>query len=60
MSEDTIVLAKDITGCDDCPIFEKDCPGGVTGTPNGYSEPPCTSWTDETEVYEGMYANIDY
>lgn len=49
------VLAKDIKECEDCPLYEHDCPGGATGTPNGYREPPCCSWNDDTEVYEGMY-----
>lgn len=51
--------AKDITGCDDCPIYKKDCSGGCVGRPNGYTEPPCASWNDDILVYEGMYDN-DY
>jgi hypothetical protein len=47
-------LAKDIYDCDECPLHENDCKG-VIGTPNGYIEPPCTSWSDDTLVYKGMY-----
>ena len=48
--------AKDIKCCEECPLHETDCSDGVTGTPNGYIEPPCCSWNDDTLVYEGMYA----
>lgn len=53
---DEIVLAKNITDCSQCPLYGNDCNGGWksngAGTP---IEPPCTSWSEDTEVYEGMY-----
>jgi len=54
--DEKIVTVKDITECGNCPLYENDCPGGVTGTPNGYTEPPCCSWGDpDKEIYAGMY-----
>jgi|SRR5665647_2196561 len=47
--------AKDIKDCESCPLYKNDCSGGATGTPSGYKEPPCTSWNDDTLIYEGMY-----
>lgn len=48
--------AKDITGCDNCPIYKNDCKGGWTSNGRGTPiEPPCTSWNDEDDIYEGMY-----
>ena len=48
--------AKDIHGCDECPLYKKDCSGGWTSSAAGTPiEPPCTSWNDDTLVYEDMY-----
>lgn len=53
--------AKDICDCSDCPLLNNDCPGGWTSGNGGYPiEPPCTSWKDDTLVYEGMYSDMDY
>lgn len=52
--ESDFVFAKDISECGECPLEGKDCKG-VVSTPNGYMEPPCTSWKSDTKVYEGMY-----
>lgn len=53
---DEVVLAKDINGCENCPLCGNDCPGGYTSGPGGTPiEPPCCSWSEDTEVYEGMY-----
>lgn len=49
--------AKDIDGCDDCPIYGNSCSGGCEGIPGGYKEPPCASWDEDTLVYEEMYDN---
>lgn len=50
------IKAKDINGCDDCPLKDNDCPGGWTSGAGGTPiEPPCCIWDDDTEVYEGMY-----
>jgi len=50
--------ARDIEDCDNCPLRKKDCKGGWTSDGTGSpAEPPCTSWNDEDEVYEGMYDN---
>jgi hypothetical protein len=54
-SED--IYARDIHGCDECQLYGNDCHGGCVGTPNGYIEPPCTSWNDSTIVFEGMYSD---
>ena len=54
--DDEIVMARDITDCDECPLYENDCPGGWASGAGGVPiEPPCCSWNDDTEVYEGMY-----
>lgn len=51
-----VVLAKEITCCEECPLLNEDCPGGWTSGPGGSPiEPPCTSWTDDQLVYAGMY-----
>jgi hypothetical protein len=53
--------ASDITCCDDCPLYENDCPGGcVAGAGGNPIEPPCTSWKGDEEIYEGMYAERDW
>ena len=50
------MLAKDIDDCSNCPLRENDCTGGwTTGVGSMSVEPPCASWDDKTEVYEGMY-----
>ena len=50
------VLAKNIGDCDECPLFKNDCVGGWTSDGGGNPiEPPCTSWDDDTEVFQGMY-----
>lgn len=42
--DDSIVLAKYITDCSECPLYENDCPGGWVGGPGGVPiEPPCCS-----------------
>lgn len=52
------VYAKDIESCDTCPLYGKDCPGGWTSGAGGTPiEPPCTSWENDTLVFEGMYAD---
>lgn len=47
------ILAKDITDCDNCPL----CINGQCEYPISYKrpEPPCASWTDDMEIYKGMY-----
>ena len=52
-------LAKEIGSCDDCPIYGKDCKGTVATCNGVYLEPPCTSWSDDILVFEGMYDNCD-
>lgn len=53
---DDIVLAKNIADCAHCPLHGNDCSGGWTSSGSGTPiEPPCTSWSEDTEVYEGMY-----
>lgn len=57
-SNDDIVLAKDINDCSACPLHKNDCPGGWTSGGGGTPiEPPCCSWNDDKEIYEGMYDN---
>ena len=54
--DSSIVLAKDIDDCSNCPLYKHDCKGGWTSGGNGEPiEPPCCSWNEDTEVYEGMY-----
>ena len=53
---DNVIYAKDITSCDNCPLYKKDCPGGMTSSPSGTPiDPPCCSWNDDDEIFEGMY-----
>lgn len=53
--------ASEIEDCEDCPLYQSDCPGGWVGGPGGTPiEPPCCSWDGDEEIYEGMYAEIDY
>jgi hypothetical protein len=48
--------AKDINDCDECPLINYYCKGGAISDGSGMPlEPPCTSWDDDTLVYEGMY-----
>lgn len=37
-------------------MYQNDCTGGWTSGGGGVPiEPPCCSWNDEEEIYEGMY-----
>jgi hypothetical protein len=48
--------AKDIKGCDNCPLYKNDCKGGWSSDGRGTPvEPPCTGWDDDNDIYEGMY-----
>lgn len=48
--------ASEIEECEYCPLYKNDCPGGWTSDGTGQPvEPPCTSWNDDDEIYEGMY-----
>lgn len=59
--DDDTVLAKDIHDCESCPLYKHDCKGGWTSDGNGNPvEPPCTSWNDDDEIYEGMYEDNVY
>lgn len=59
--DDDVVLAKDIDDCSNCPLYKHDCVGGWTSDGGGNPiEPPCTSWNDDDEIYEGMYDNYTY
>lgn len=50
--------ASEITECEECPLYGNDCIGGPKSTPGGVPiDPPCCSWNDDTEVYEGMYGD---
>ena len=41
-------------------MYQNDCVGGWTSGGGGVPiEPPCCSWNDEEEIYEGMY-DYDY
>ena len=54
--ETTTALAKDITNCTDCPLYNQDCIGGWTSGSGGtLIEPPCSSWNENDEIYKGMY-----
>mgnify|MGYP000954050537 CR=1 FL=1 len=58
---DDVILAKDIHDCESCPLYKYDCIGGWTSDGNGNPvEPPCTSWDDDDEIYEGMYEDRVY
>jgi len=60
-NDDSIVLAKEIQDCESCPLYKHDCKGGWTSDGNGNPvEPPCTSWNDDDEIYEGMYEDNFY
>ena len=54
-NEDGVVLAKDIDDCLKCPLYESECPGGWTSDGAGNPiEPPCTSWNEDDEIWDGM------
>ena len=54
-------MAKDIDDCESCPLYKHDCIGGWTSNGNGTPiEPPCCSWNENDEIYEGMYSNDIY
>ncbi len=43
--------ARDIEDCDNCPLREEHCHGGMTSSPSGAPiEPPCTSWNPDDEI----------
>lgn len=45
--------ATDIEDCDNCPLREDHCAGGMTSTPGGMPlEPPCVDWDDDTDLSE--------
>lgn len=53
---DDVKKASEISDCSECPLYQTDCPGGWTSDGAGRPvEPPCTSWNDDDEIYEGMY-----
>lgn len=55
---DKDIYAKDIDGCETCPLYQKDCGGVWTSNGNGTPiEPPCVSWDDDDLIWEGMYCN---
>lgn len=59
-TEALIKKASEIEECEDCPLYKKDCPGGWTSDGTGQPvEPPCTSWNDDDEIYEGMYTDYE-
>lgn len=59
--KENIIFAKDIDDCSVCPLYEHDCPGGWTSGGGGTPiEPPCCSWNDDDEIYEGMYEYNQY
>lgn len=42
-------------------MYQHDCVGGWTSGGGGTPiEPPCTSWNDDDEIYEGMYEYDTY
>lgn len=54
-NEDGVVLDKDIDDCSKCPLYKSECPGGWTSNGAGNPiEPPCTSWSDDDEIWDGM------
>lgn len=55
LDKNGVVLAKDIDDCSNCPLYESECPGGWTSNGAGNPiEPPCTSWNDDDEIWDGM------
>ena len=56
MDAEKVIHASDITDCAECPLYDHDCCGGWASSGSGTPiEPPCTSWNDDEEIYEGMY-----
>ena len=56
-----LIKAKDISDCSECPLYQNDCVGGWTSGGGIPIEPPCCSWNDDQEIYEGMYdVNYEY
>ena len=50
------LYAQDIHDCSECPLYQHDCKGGwISGNGGNPIEPPCTSWSDDTIVFAGMY-----
>lgn len=44
---------KHTEDCENCPLhIHEMCSGGFSQTPNGYTEPPCTSFDDDTDLEE--------
>lgn len=59
--DEGIVYAKDIHDCDDCPLKDKDCHGIRPNAGGMPIDPPCCSWNDNDEIFEGMYfEEVDY
>lgn len=57
---DEVKKASEIEDCSECPLYKKDCPGGCTSDGTGQPvEPPCMSWNDDDEIYEGMYEDYE-
>lgn len=55
LDENGVVLAKDIDDCSNCPLYKSECLGGWTSDGAGNPiEPPCTSWNDDDEIWDGM------
>jgi hypothetical protein len=45
------MLVKEMQGCEDCPLLNDQCKGGMTSSPGGEPiEPPCVSWDPDDEV----------
>jgi hypothetical protein len=58
---DNVIFAKAINDCENCPLYKHDCIGGYTSNGNGTPiEPPCCSWNENDEIFEGMYENNTY
>ena len=57
---DEVKKASEIEDCSECPLYQADCPGGWSSDGTGQPiEPPCTSWDDDDEIYEGMYEDYE-
>ena len=52
---------KELEDCEQCPLFNDMCPGGMTFSPSGNPiEPPCTCWNpddDLDELYDSAIAS---
>jgi hypothetical protein len=45
--------AKDIDGCENCPLLDNHCSGGMKSDSRGMPiEPPCCSWSPDDEISE--------